>query len=264
MSGPMSHREADELLGAYALDAVDGAERAEVEAHLASCPRCRAELDELRQVAAAVGTTVVRPPEGLWSQIAGALDAGDDRAVPSTMPRLGPVGAGPGPATDRPAPGAGPRRGRRTHALLGALAAAAAVAALVLGLSWAHAESRIDHLQSAAGVPGSLGAALATPGHRLIELRATGSTAVARVVLLPDGRGYLDASGLPSLGAGRTYQLWGIVGKTPISLGLLGAAPRQAAFTMAGPRRASTFGITVEPAGGSVAPTLPIVASGTV
>ena len=264
MSGPMSHLEADELLGAYALDAVDGVERAELEAHLASCPRCRAELDELRQVAAAVGTTVVRPPEGLWSQIAGALDPGRDRAAPPTMPRLGPVGAVPGPAADAPAPRAAPRRGRHTHAVLGALAAAAAVAALVLGLSWAHAQSRIDHRQSAAGAPGSVGAALATPGHRVIELRTTGSTAVARVVLLPDGRGYLDASGLPSLDAGRTYQLWGIVGKTPISLGLLGAAPRQAAFTMAGSRTASTFGITVEPAGGSVAPTLPIVASGTV
>jgi len=87
---------------------------------------------------------------------------------------------------------------------------------------------------------------------------------VARVVLLPDGRGYLVSSSLPSLDAGRTYQLWGVVGKTPISLGLLGAAPRQAAFTMAGSRRASSFGITVEPAGGSVTPTFPMVASGTV
>ena len=93
MSGSMSHREADELLGAYALDAVDAAERAEVEAHLASCPRCRAELDELRQVAAAVGTAVVRPPEGLWSQIAGALEVGHDRADPPTMPRLGALAA---------------------------------------------------------------------------------------------------------------------------------------------------------------------------
>ena len=262
MPGSMSHREADELLGAYALDAVDGAELADLEEHLASCPHCRAELDELREVAAAVGTTVVRPPEGLWSQIAGALEVGDERAAPPTMPRLGPLAAVHDRAADAPASRVESYPGRRTRVVLGALAAAAAVVALVLGLSLAHAEGRISHLQSAAGAPGSVRAALATPGHRLIALRTTTATEVARVVLLPDGRGYLVSSGLASLDAGHTYQLWGIVGQTPISLGVLGAAPRQAAFTMAGSSRASSFGITVEPAGGSVAPTLPLVATG--
>ena len=264
MSGPMSHPEADELLSAYALDAVDGAERADLEAHLASCPRCRAELDELREVAAAVGTTVERPPEGLWTQIAGSLGEGRDHSGPTPMPRLSQPAADLHRAADAPASPGAPHRARRTPVLLGALAVAAAVVALVLGLSLAHADDRISGLQSATGAPGSVAAALTAPGHRVVALRTTSATQVARVILLPDGRGYVDASGLPSLGADRTYQLWGIVGKTPISLGLLGAAPRQAAFTMAGARRASTFGITVEPAGGSVAPTLPIVASGTV
>jgi anti-sigma factor RsiW len=38
----MSHAEASDLLGAYALDAVDGDEFAELEEHLETCPRCRA------------------------------------------------------------------------------------------------------------------------------------------------------------------------------------------------------------------------------
>ena len=41
----MSHDEASDLLGAYALDAVDGDEFVELEEHLGTCPRCRAELD---------------------------------------------------------------------------------------------------------------------------------------------------------------------------------------------------------------------------
>ena len=82
--------------------------------------------------------------------------------------------------------------------------------------------------------------------------------------MVPSGRGYLVSSKLPSLGDGRTYQLWAIVGKQPISLGLLGATPHQAAFTMAGSTRPSRLAITAEPAGGSVAPTGPIVATGTV
>ena len=47
----MSHDDASELLGAYALDAVDGEELTELEAHLSACPRCRSELDSFREVA---------------------------------------------------------------------------------------------------------------------------------------------------------------------------------------------------------------------
>ena len=54
----ISHEEASELLGAYALHAVDGDEVTEVEEHLDTCPRCRAELDGLREVAGALGTSV--------------------------------------------------------------------------------------------------------------------------------------------------------------------------------------------------------------
>ena len=42
------HRELRERLGAYVLEALDDDERAEVEAHLAGCPECRAEADDLR------------------------------------------------------------------------------------------------------------------------------------------------------------------------------------------------------------------------
>ena len=44
----------DELLGAYALDAVDGAERERVEELLRADPRAAQELDEHREVAAAL------------------------------------------------------------------------------------------------------------------------------------------------------------------------------------------------------------------
>ncbi len=37
----MKHEEVSELLGAFALDAVDGDEYEQIEAHLAECPRCR-------------------------------------------------------------------------------------------------------------------------------------------------------------------------------------------------------------------------------
>ena len=101
--------------------------------------------------------------------------------------------------------------------------------------------------------------------HRVTEELQTGLLArEAQVVVLPSGQGYLVSSTMPSLDKGRTYQLWAIEGNQPISLGLLGGSPGQAAFTMAGSTRPSHLSITAEPAGGSVFPTGPIIATGTV
>jgi anti-sigma-K factor RskA len=71
-------------------------------------------------------------------------------------------------------------------------------------------------------------------------------------------------SDMPTLPSKDTYQLWGVFGAKKISLGLLGRSPRQATFTSAGSRAPSALAITVEPAGGSVFPTSPMLASGTV
>ena len=84
------------------------------------------------------------------------------------------------------------------------------------------------------------------------------------MVVLPSGQGYMVSSSLPSLDKGRTYQLWAIEGNQPVSIGLLGGSPDHAAFTMAGSTNPSHLSITAEPAGGSVFPTGPIVATGTV
>ena len=54
----MTHDEIEEMLGVYALDALDADERQEIDDHLASCPRCRAELAAHREVAALLGNPV--------------------------------------------------------------------------------------------------------------------------------------------------------------------------------------------------------------
>ncbi|MGH2872076.1 MAG: zf-HC2 domain-containing protein, partial [Solirubrobacteraceae bacterium] len=58
MGRQLDHHEIEELLGAYALDAVDPDERAAVDSHLAECLRCRAEVDRHRQIAAGLGNDV--------------------------------------------------------------------------------------------------------------------------------------------------------------------------------------------------------------
>jgi anti-sigma factor RsiW len=254
----MSHEQASELLGAYALDAVDGDERTELEGHLDECPRCRAELDSLREVAGALGTVVEPLPEGLWSSIASRLPDRPESEEPPPMPRL--VRGGRSSAE-----GARRRRGRVALATLGAAAVAAAAVAAVLGIGLLHANNRADNLQAEVNQRSStVVAALHTPGHQVVSLRDGAHMLAAQFVVVPDGRGYLLSSHLPSLAVGKTYQLWGIGGNHPVSLGLLGRDPSQATFTMAGGRRPSSLALTAEPAGGTAAPTAPILAMGTV
>src|SRR5260221_6653406 len=66
----------EELLGAYACDAVDPDERDAVERHLPGCPRCRAEVAELREVTALLANAdaATPVPDGVWDRIASSLE----------------------------------------------------------------------------------------------------------------------------------------------------------------------------------------------
>ncbi len=246
----MNHTAAHDLLAPLSLDALDADLRAEVEAHVATCAQCQRELDDLREVATALGTTGLAAPEGLWERIAARLD---ERPVPIEPPPL------------VFARDAAPRALGRTRRALAAvsLVAAAAVVALAVGL--AHESARAGSLASALASArrGVVATALATPGHRVVTLTTASGQGLATFVLLRDGRGYLVRDTLAPLGAGRTYQLWGIVAGRPVSIGVLGRAPRAVAFTLADVTP-SALGITVEPRGGSLTPAPTMVASGAV
>jgi Anti-sigma-K factor rskA/Putative zinc-finger len=255
----MTHEEASQLLGAYALDAVEPDEHLQLEEHLATCPRCRAELDGLREVAGFMGNSVETLPEGLWSSIASRLPPRQDEEPPP-MPQLV---LEPRPPVEQPGRASSTRVALAT---LGAIAVAAAAVAIVLGVDLVRADNQVTNLQQAmaAHPPQSIAQAFRTPGHQIVNLETGFHVQVAEFVLVPDGRGFLVSSRLPTLPGGHTYQLWAIVGSRPISLGLLGRAPGPATFTMSGANTVSQLAVTEEPAGGSVVPTLPILATGTV
>jgi anti-sigma factor RsiW len=209
-----THDELSELLGAYALDAVDRDERDAVEAHLSTCPRCRAEVQDHREVAALLAHAGADAPEGLWDRIAENLDA------PPPALALAPV---------RP-PAPRPIRQTRPWAryATAALAAAAVLVIGVLGLQVRRLDERVEE-QSAAMVQEGLrqefvAARSAENSRRTQLVSADGATAVD-VVVADDGRGFIDAAGLPELEEGRTYQLWGDTGRELISLGVLGREP---------------------------------------
>jgi anti-sigma-K factor RskA len=271
----MTHDEVSELLGAFALDAVEHDEYDEIETHLAECPRCRAEVDAHREVAAALGNSVEPLPEGLWDSIALRLPPRQDEEA-HPMPML--VRAGDDDTEDvevatetsafrRPRDGRTGRTSRSRLAAVGAVAVAAAAAAIVLGVNLVHDDNQISQLQQAVGTSAhtAVEAALHTPGSKLVNVESPSHQQLAQFVVVPNGQGYLVKSKLPALSPSQTYQLWGVIGRKPISLGLLGRSPNQGvSYTSASSRSPSSLAVTIEPAGGSVIPTAPMLGTGTV
>ena len=247
----MNHTEITELLGAYALDAVDGDERVAIEDHLPGCARCRAEVAEHREVASLLAHEGGQAPEGVWQRIAGTLEA------PPPDLRLAPVPPPSAPSADRVVA----RRWSPSRRTLGLVAAAAAVALVLLGGQIVRQGDRIDRLEVALEDPltPALQAALDDPDASLLELGSADGGIELRGAITPDGVGYLRAGALPPLDAGRTYQLWGATGSELVSLGVLGADPGVVSFAADG---YEGFAITEEDAPGVVAPTSePLVSS---
>jgi anti-sigma-K factor RskA len=263
----ITHNQAYELLAPFALDAVSTTERVQIEAHLVECPRCRAEVDAYRDVAAAMGNSVEPLPEGLWSSIASRLPERPQTETPP-MPHLEPVEG----ALDTPAELSIARRRRQRLsggrlATLGSFAVAAAAAAVVLGIGLFHADQQVNNLRTADAhrhQPTVAQLAMATPGHKVVSLDTPAGARLARFVVVPGGRGYLLQSSFPALPSKEVYQLWAIVAERPISLGLLGSSPTNSAFTIAEKKSPYVLAVTVEPALGSTSPTSPILATGTV
>ena len=254
MDRAMSHEEIAELLGAYALDAVEPGEAELVAAHLAECPRCAAEVAEHWEVTGLIANAGVDAPVELWDRIAARLDDGGSAVRrPAPLPLV--------PAASAPRV---PSRTRRTWAwtAAGTIAAAVAVVAVLLGVQVGRLDQRVSQLTTAsrrAGLSQQVQAALLDPGAKQVDLTAGSGAAspgsdqrAAVLVLLPDGSAFMLNTGLPRLAADRTYQLWGVVHGQTVSLGLLGSQPGDVAFSVNPSAPVQTFAVTDEVAGGVV------------
>ncbi len=280
---PLSHTEIEELLGAYALDAVDVETAAVIEAHLDECVRCSIEVAQHHEVAGLLANSGGSPPAELWDGIAGQLGGTSNDSWDRLAARLdSPDGAagrdrdGDGSTVGGATPAGGDvipldssrRRSRVVTVAAGLVAAAAAVIALAFGVQVHHLHTQVDALQSGSRMSAAERAALAAPGTRRIPLAdptGSGSTP-ATIVLTAAGTGFVinDKDGLVALPDDRTYQLWGVVGSRTISLGLLGSHPGIVPFSVAGSPTVSAFAITDEVAGGVVKSANQPVAVGTV
>ena len=188
---PLTHEEIQELLGAYALHAVEPDEAELVEQHLEECPRCRAEVADHREVATLLGNTGGDAPEGVWDRIASQLEE-----APPPM-RLDLPG-GPGAVI----PLAPRQRRRAPRVVTAVLGAAAALVIEVLGIQVVQQQSELDDYQSAMGdsaLQAAANHAFDDPDATKVQLRSSDGAATGRAVVLPDGTGFLIAHELPAL-----------------------------------------------------------------
>jgi hypothetical protein len=247
-----THEDIQELLGAYALNAVDPDEAEVVEAHLETCPRCRAEVEGHREVATMLGNSGGAAPDGLWDRIASQLE---DAPPPLRLS-----------VQDSPAdviPLAPRRRARTNRFIAAAIGAAAVLAIAFLGAQVVSQQQQLDDMESALAdstLQAAANRAFDEPGATKLELQSSDGTVTGSAVVLPDGSGFLMAHELPSLGGDRTYQLWGDTGTgNLVSLGVLGGDPAIVAFESG--TDLAALAITAEEAGGvSVSQNPPVLA----
>jgi len=273
-----------ELAPLAALGALDGEDRAGFEQHAAGCPACRDEVASHRAVIAGLAADLqpVPPSPGLRRRV---LEAATGAVRPSVVPV-------------RPsAAGAAAGRWRRARP---ALAAAVVIGLAAAAAAWASARAQrdvaraeLDRVREATArlesdnraLRGELAALearlaeaqsvtllLSRPEVRLAALTSleTAPGAHARAVWNPaTGEAMLVVSGLPPAPAGRAYEVWVIAGGPPAPAGLFHSEAEAPAVIVRLPRlgqttRVRTFAVTVEPEGGTLAPTGPMVLAGDV
>lgn len=231
-------RDLDELLGAYALDAVSDDERRAVEQYLLVEPRARQEVAEHRETASMLAWSSMSAPDGLWDRIAANLDE------PAPAPRGDLASVLQFDARTEQGRSARDRRWQTLGAWTMASAAAAVVAVIAVvsigrddrteqpPLSVAVAEARADRDSS------------------ITTLVSATNPGTAEAIIDQDGHGYLLGGALPALPDDETYQLWGVIGDQVISLGVLGHNPEIEPFSAGAP--VSQLVVTIEQAGGVV------------
>jgi hypothetical protein len=248
MARELTPTELDELLGAYALDAVDPDERVQLDAYLERSPAARTALAEMRETAATLAHAGAgAAPDGLWSRI--------EDALAMDPPELGvvPVPAEVAVRSER-------RRSVGMRVAWGVAAAgvaAAVLTAVVVTQEMAHQEDRLDRVAASVAHDGMRRAAMAAaadPKARMLRMESPSGSASATVVSMPGGEGFLMGHGVDRLAPGRTYQLWAMTGDpaTPryVSAGVLGRDLEVVAFHA--PRGSMGFVVTVEDDDGAI------------
>ena len=272
----MEHRDYQELLALQAVDALDGTDAQAIERHLESCAECRGELVSLRDAAALlahIAEPAVPSDEVRHRILAEAHGSGRSKGAAS---RVVPLRA---PSSSSLSP------------MMLRLAAGIAFVALFLGIIVLWRREATAHREIAAlsrqlnqqqrelqierdklGQQSEALALLNSPDAQKIALSGTSTAQTARATLVYDQktrRGVLLIEGLPATPADKSYEVWFIPkGSAPIpgrtfTVTADGRALVSDTLPVAAGSAAAVVAITLEPKGGSAAPTGPIYLAST-
>ncbi|MEU8762867.1 anti-sigma factor [Streptomyces sp. NPDC048659] len=228
------------LAAAFALGALDDAERKDFDAHLRGCAQCREETAEFEattaRLAAAVSET---PPAAVKAQVMVAIDG-----VRQLPPRI-------------PAPSVTPAFGGflRRRAVSWAVAASVVAAALGGVAVWQaqNGQELKQQAEQAQQQIDAVNAVLAAPDAHTVHGKTANGALTTVVSSAQRDQAVFTAANLPAPGAGKTYQLWLDHNGTMRPAGLI---EHDGTVVLAGnPADAVAVGLTLEPAGGSPQPT---------
>ena len=240
-------RDLHALAGAYALNALDGAERDRFERHLRGCRACESEVRGFAATAAALAmAAAAEPPPGLKQRVLAAA------AVTRQSP----------PAVAKVAAHRRPRATAPWRPWLPRLAVSAAAVGLVAAAVLGGVTVWTQHqLTTAQAENQAIAAVLAAPDAQIASARTSAGGIATVVASHSAGSIVFTSAGLQALPPSKVYELW-FLGKTARPAGLLppARAGRTAPVLAAGLAVGDKVGVTVEPAGGSSSPTTtPIV-----
>jgi anti-sigma-K factor RskA len=226
----MERAEIHELSAAYALDALDPAERDAYEEHLARCAECREAVAAFQDVAAdlAYEADAPPPPPALRDRILAEARTDGSNVV------------------------AFPRR-RWLVPVTGAAAVAAGIAALALSFWAADLSQQLDDERASLHLSEEAVAMLADPDARRIPLDGAEGMLIVEE---ESGEGWLVLRGLESAPAAKTYEAWVIEDGEAVPAGLFAGGGVSTVVSLAAPvSEGAVVAVTLEAEGGVEQPT---------
>jgi hypothetical protein len=232
------------LAGAYAMNALTEPERTEFVRHLAHCDTCAAEAKELAEIVArlADGAWSVPPPRLRERVLA---EVRETRQLPPRRPTE-----------------TAPVRRPTTWARRAAYGLAAGVLALAVGATtYVVMQERLDRqVQETRAENARIQQVLSAPDAVLRTTTVQGGGRMTVVMSPSQNAGVVVLDQLANPGVDRAYQLWLVKGTNPASAAVYAAGDGSGTRLITGVVGQDTLAITQEPAGGSQAPTLPVLA----
>ena len=248
-------RDLHALAGAYALDALDDAERDRFERHLRRCQACQNEVRGFAATAAALGrAAAAEPPPALKERVLAAATVTRQLPPVTATPRWRRAVAG--------------RRGARagttrTFGMIPKIATGVAAVSLAAAVALAVITVNTnDSLNTERAHSQAIAAVLAAPDARIVSGPTSAGGTATVVASHRAGQIVFTSSGLRVLPSSQVYELWFLGPGTARSAGLVPAAVggSTAPVLASGLETRDSVGVTVEPAGGTTKPTTtPIV-----